>query len=101
MEGANRKPTGKVERWWITANLMFDTLENGVILYGDFIDTPGLADKDRGGFNYKAGVWRVDFLERIVEFEDCYVYLGTPQSLASALENFVRPETGQTAKEKK
>lgn len=102
-ELGTRKPTGQVNDWWITVNLMFDTLSNGTVLYGNFKDTPGLASEtsENSDFNYKTGIWRVDFLEHIVEFEDCYVRLGAPQSLDKALARFTSPGTGQTSKENK
>jgi hypothetical protein len=89
MQGGDRKPNGRIENWWLTANLIFDSVANGIILYGEFYGLSELG-LEEGRFAHKAGIWRVDFLERVVEFEDCYVKLGDPQSVEKVLAKALR-----------
>ena len=73
-----RKPTARVEQWWITVNLLFSDGANGAILFGDFY---GVKWMDEGKFGQRSGMLRIDFQERVAEFDDCYVMLGKPQSM--------------------
>ena len=68
-----RKISGRIERWWMDANLMLGPIGTAT-LYGDVYGLEELG-LEEGKFAHITNIWRIDFVERLAENEQCYIQL--------------------------
>lgn len=100
MEGERDKRLGKlegrVEKWWITVNLIGD----GGVIFGEFYGLQGMGFKE-GSYHLVDHLQRVDFIRMIAETPDAYIFLGEPQNIERVLGKLTLDERDKKEKDKK